>query len=146
MCQFAYPLGQRVRGEDPVPADGKGAKRKLQRTPERLREWKPLRRITMASGRHTLRKPLDQGLDHRSEDRAREHEPRPQQRVVIGRDRPPGRPRRIGRATASCLNAGHLASIRRLAEAVSVNRRTQPDAIRRSPLAVTLKSSGKVAV
>ena len=144
MCQFAYPLGQRVRGEDPVPADGKGAKRKPQRTPERLREWKPLRRITMASGRHTFRNPLDQGLDQRSEDLAREHEPRPQRRVVIGRDRPPGRPRRIGRATASCLNAGHLASIRRLAEAVSVNQGTRADSIRRSPLAVTLKSSGKV--
>jgi len=129
MCQFAYPLGRRVRGEDAVPANGKGAERKPHRAPERL----GIRRsITIAGGRHTPRKPTDHGLDQDVEDLAGERETRPQQRNGIGRDGPARRPRRIRRATAHCLNGGHRGSIRGLVEVVSVNQCPRAGPIRGS--------------
>ena len=119
MGQFAYPLGRRVRGQDPVPTDGKGAERKPHRTSERLGVR---RSLTIAGGWHTPRKPTDHGLDQDVEDLAGERETRPQQRNGIGCDGPAQRPRRIRRATAHCLDGGHRGSIRGLAETVSVNQ------------------------
>jgi hypothetical protein len=118
MCQFAYPLGRRVRGEDPIPANGKGAERKPQRAPERL----GIRRcITIAGGRHTPLKHTGQRLDQDVEDLAGEREARPQQRNGISRYGLARRPQRIRRATAHCLDGGHLGSIRGLVQVVSVN-------------------------
>jgi hypothetical protein len=45
---------------------------------------------------------------------------------------PPRRTQRNRRATASCLDEGHCASIRGLAEAVSVNQDARADPIRGS--------------
>jgi hypothetical protein len=118
MRQFPHPLGRRFRGQDSVTANGKGAERKPHRAPERL----GIRRsITIAGGRHTPRKPTDQRLDQDVEDLAGERETRPQQRNGIGRDGPARRPQRIRRATAHCLDGGHLGSIRGLVQVVSVN-------------------------
>jgi hypothetical protein len=129
MCQFAYPLGRRVRGEDPIPANGKGAERKPQRAPERL----GIRRcITIAGGWHTPRKPTDHRLDEDVEDLAWERETRPQQRSGIGHDGPARRPQRIRRATAHCLDGDHLGSIRGLVAAVSVNQCPRANPIRGS--------------
>ena len=86
----------------------------------------------MASRRHTFRKPLNQGLHQSGERLAREREPRLQQREVNCREMPPRRPQRNRRATASCLDEGHCASIRGLAEAVSVNQDARADPIRGS--------------
>jgi hypothetical protein len=130
MCQFAYSLGRRVRGQDSVTANGKGAERKPHRASERL----GIRCcITIAGGRYTPRQPTDHGLDQDVEDLAGERETRPQQRNGIGRDGPSRRPQRIRRATAHCLDGGHRGSIRGLAETVSVNRgaRAGPIAVNR---------------
>lgn len=127
MCQFAYSLGRRVRGQDPVPTEGKGAERKPQRAPERL----SIRRcITLASGWHTPGKPKDHGLNQHVEDFPGEREARPQQRNGIGRDEQARRPQRIRRATVQCLDGGHLGSIRGLIEVVSVNQGARAGPIR----------------
>jgi hypothetical protein len=119
MRQFPHPLGRRVRGQDSVTANGKGAERKPHRESERL----GIRCcITIAGGRHTPRQPTDHGLDQDVEDLAGEPETRPQQRNGIGLDGPARRPQRIRRATAHGLDGGHLGSIRGLAETVSVNQ------------------------
>jgi hypothetical protein len=119
MRQFPHPLGRRVRGQDSVTANGKGAERKPQRAPERL----GIRRcITIVGGWHTPRKPTDHGLDQYVEDFPGERETRLQQRNGIGRDRPARRPQHIRGATAHCLDGGHLGSIRGLVEVVSVNQ------------------------
>ena len=127
MGQFAYPLGRRVRGQDPVPTDGKGAERKPHRTSERLGVR---RSITIAGGWHTPRKPTDHRLDQNVEDPAGKCETRPQQRNGIGRDGPARRSQRIRRATAHCLDGGHLGSIRGLVEAVSVKQSARAGPIR----------------
>jgi hypothetical protein len=119
MRQFPHPLGGRVRGQDSVTANGKGAERKPHRASERL----GIRcSITIAGGRHTPRKPTDHGLDQNVEDLAGKCETRPQQRNGIGRDGPARRSQRIRRATAHFLDGGHLGSIRGLVEVVSVNQ------------------------
>ncbi len=129
MRQFPHPLGRRVRGKDPVPANSKGAERKPQRAPERL----GIRScIAIAGGRHTLHKPTDHRLDQDFEDLAGECEARPQQRNGIGRYGLARRPQRIRRATAHCLDSGHLGSIRGLVDAVSVNQGARADPIRGS--------------
>ena len=90
MRQFPHPLGRRVRGENPVLADGKGAERQPQRASERLGIRDS---ITTAGGRKTPRKPTDHGLDQDVEDLAGERETRSQQRNGIGRGGPARRPR-----------------------------------------------------
>jgi len=129
MRQFPHPLGRRVRGQDSVTANGKGAERKPHRASERL----GIRcSITIAGGRHTPRKPTDHGLDQDFEDLAGEREARPQQRNGIGRDGPARRPQPNQRATAHCLDGGHLGSIRGLVEAFSVNQCPRAGPIRGS--------------
>ena len=88
--------------------------------------------ITITGGRHTPRQPTDHGLDQDVEDLAGEPETRPQQRNGIGRNGPARRPQRIRRATAHCLDGGHLGSIRGLVQVVSVNQCPRADPIRGS--------------